>query len=1054
MKRLKILICLFVLQVFMVIPSLSLFGETPVSTGMQTDDRENDNKVESIIKKVREFRKAGKFEEALKQLNIALDKFPQKEYREKLQIERADVHILWAHSLKKKYDYANAIKHFEMAYAIDKDYNPKYAATHLNNIGFLYSVLGQKQKALEYYEKALPIHKAMGNRPGEATTLNNIGLVYDDLGQKQRALEFYQKALPIRKEVGDRAGEATTLNNIGAVYDNLGQKQKALEFYQKALPIRKEVGDRAGEATTLNNIGAVYSALGQKQKALEFYEKALPIYQSVGHRAGEATTLNNIGGVYSTLGQKQKALEFYQKVLSIVKAVGNLTWEAKTLNNIGGVYVDLGQKQKALEFFQEALPIFKKVGNRAGKAATLNNIGAVYDDLGQKQKALAFYQEALPIYQEVGDLARKATTLNNIGVLYVDLGQKQKALAFYQKALPIRKEVGDRAGEATTLNNIGLVYSALGQKQKALGFYQKALPIRKEVEDRAGEATTLKNLMFCWESLKNTQFSIFYGKLSVNAYQNLRTNISALDKEIKRSYLETMKNTYRYLANLLIDTGRIPEAQQVLDMLKEEEFFQFIRRDRSYTSPTYNQLDFNEFERQWFEKYNKVTKNLSELTGEYYLLKNKTIKNDNEKKRMEELEAIIEKFRKAYHEYLIQLKKAFSEHDEDIKKGKYEALTLAEHAMALQSTLRHLDKMEEGKNAVLHYMVYEGRVTVILTTPHSQMVKVTTIDEKKLNRMIIKYREVVRELKSQGEGTKTSTANAIQKDLYDMVFKSVDEELKKYGATNLMIFLNGVLRYIPLTTLWDGETYLVQRYRMTLFTTSSLTRIELKPDDKKKILGLGASSGGSGFLPLPNVKEEIRLIVKDKDKGFNGLINGKAFLDNDFTKDTFVNQLKTEAFPLVHISSHFKFSPGDETKNYLLLGDGSMMNLAEIRHKGNIFHNVELLMLAACETAIGGGNGFEIDGFGELAQQSGAKTVVASLWKVRDESTKDLMVNFYRILKEGKVTSKIEALRQAQLQLAGLDDLLGKNNPTVKRKRTKYAHPYYWGPFIMIGNWR
>ena len=95
----------------------------------------------------------------------------------------------------------------------------------------------------------------------------------------------------------------------------------------------------------------------------------------------------------------------------------------------------------------------------------------------------------------------------------------------------------------------------------------------------------------------------------------------------------------------------------------------------------------------------------------------------------------------------------------------------------------------------------------------------------------------------------------------------------------------------------------------------------------------------------------------------------------------------------------------------------------------------------------------EIDCFGELAQQSGAKSVIASLWPVADESTKELMVKFYRIMKKGKVTSKIEALRQAQLELAGLEDLLAEGKKEGNRK-TKYSNPYYWGSFIMMGNWR
>lgn len=143
----------------------------------------------------------------------------------------------------------------------------------------------------------------------------------------------------------------------------------------------------------------------------------------------------------------------------------------------------------------------------------------------------------------------------------------------------------------------------------------------------------------------------------------------------------------------------------------------------------------------------------------------------------------------------------------------------------------------------------------------------------------------------------------------------------------------------------------------------------------------------------------------------------------------------------------------NETDNYLLLGDSQKLTLKDIRLAGNLFQNVDMLVLAACQTAMGSSSGVEIDSFGEQAQRSGAKCVVASLWMVNDESSKDLMVNFYKKINSGKFSSKIEALRQAQLQLAGLDDLLQPNGQN-KREKTKYASPYYWGPFIMIGNWR
>ena len=115
---------------------------------------------------------------------------------------------------------------------------------------------------LQWWQAALAVVKKQEDDREPARMLNNIGFVYSDLGEKQKALDFYQQALPLYRQVGDRGGEATTLSNMGAVYDALGEKQKALDFYQQALPLIRQVADRSGEFVILIMIGGLYSVLG------------------------------------------------------------------------------------------------------------------------------------------------------------------------------------------------------------------------------------------------------------------------------------------------------------------------------------------------------------------------------------------------------------------------------------------------------------------------------------------------------------------------------------------------------------------------------------------------------------------------------------------------------------------------------------------------------------------------------------------------------------------------------------------------------------------------
>jgi tetratricopeptide (TPR) repeat protein len=173
------------------------------------------------------------------------------------------------------------------------------------------------KQAIAVSEKALKLYQEAGNLERQALSLPLLGRIYSDLGDKQTALDYYNQSLPLSRQVGNKALEATTLNNIGLVYSALGDKQTALEFYNQSLPLSRQVGNKAGEALTLNNIGLVYDALGDKQQALDFYNQSLPLSRQVGNKAGEAATLTNIGRVYSDLGDRQTALDFYNQSLPL-----------------------------------------------------------------------------------------------------------------------------------------------------------------------------------------------------------------------------------------------------------------------------------------------------------------------------------------------------------------------------------------------------------------------------------------------------------------------------------------------------------------------------------------------------------------------------------------------------------------------------------------------------------------------------------------------------------------------------------------------------------------
>jgi tetratricopeptide (TPR) repeat protein len=932
-------------------------------------------------------------------------------------------------------------------------------AAVLTNIGDAYYSLSRNQEALNSYQQALPIFWELKDRQRESKTFTDIGDAYYRLGRSEEALSSYQGALLVVRELKDRQREAAVLINIGDAYYSLSRNQEALNSYQQALPIFRELKDRQRESKAFTNIGFAYHNLGRNQEALSSYQQALRIDREISDRNGEAYTLTNIGAAYENLSRYGEALSSHQQALPILRELKDRGGEAYTLNNMGLAYDSLSRPEEALRYFQQALPIFRELKERKGEATTLNNIGLAYRRLGRLEEALSFYQQVLPISRELRDRRIEAIVLANIGAAYENLSRYGEALSSHQQALRIYREINDRSGEATVLNNMAFAYNSLSRYEEALSYYQQALPILREVQDRQGEANTLNNLLDTWQSLNKPRLAIFYGKQSVNAYQDVRRNIQGLDKETQRGFLQSKENIYRNLADLLIKEGRLAEAQQVLEMLKEEEFFQYVRRDATQATAD-TRATLNSAEAEWEKRYQEIADRISLIAAEYGRLDALKTRTQAQEQRMDELKRDLDVAKQASDRFFTKLRTEFEKH----QQTSAQVINLPK-LEALQGALREI-----GPDvAIMSTVVGPDDYSVILMTAHSMQgfKNPKPVPATEIRTKVSAFIEAI----SKSRLDPRPTAH----EMYKIVFcqGAVTKALQDAGIKTLLWSLDDVLRYAPLSALHDGDKYLVEKYTQSVITLTSHSRLKDEPKQEWTGLGLGVSKARPNFQALPGVVAEMKAIIhpEGEEKGeenVGGVLPGTVALDEAFTLQALERGLRRRP-QLVHIASHFEFKPGDETNSFLLLGDGTL-SLDKLKRLD--FNGVDLLTLSACNTASGGkdADGREVEGFAEQAQIQGADAVMATLWPVADASTPLLMNRFYRGREGGR--SKAEALRQAQLALlhgtehnaivgaaadanrSSQDDERAGAVGAATNFPAAFAHPYFWAPFVLIGNSR
>ncbi|OBQ41769.1 MAG: hypothetical protein AN485_01235 [Anabaena sp. MDT14b] len=945
--------------------------------------------------------------------------------------------------------YPKAIEFYQQSLAIVREIGDRNGeASSLNNLGSAYRNRGQYPKAIEFYQQSLAIVREIGDRNGEASSLNNLGSAYNSLGQYPKAIEFFQQSLAIKREIGDHNGKANSLGNLGNAYNSLGQYPKAIDFYRQSLAIAREIGDRYGEGISLGNLGNAYYSLGQYLKAIEFFQQSLAIKREIGDRNGEANSLIGLGVAYYSLGQYPKAIEFHQQSLAIKREIGDRNGEASSLVNLGNAYRSLGQYSKAIDFHQQSLAISQNIGDRNGVARSLGNLGVIYDSLGQYPKAIEFYQQSLAIKREIGDRNGEANSLGNLGNAYNDLGQYPKAIEFHQQSLAIKREIGDRNGEANSLGNLGNAYNDLGQYPKAIEFHQQSLAIAREIGDIAGEGLTLSNIGITLEKQQQPELAIVFYKQSVNIIENIRQDLRKLPREQQASYTQTVAGTYRRLASLLLEKNRVMEALQVLDLLKVQELQDYVRNVQG-NERTVKGIELFPQEQKIIQDYTAIQAPVIRLGTELADLRKLQTRTPTQQQRIQEIEKIQAQTNQQMSEFLKS--PAVVALSQQIQQtAPQQNLTLSAYK-DLQIRLNRL-----GKRIALFYtLVLDDRLELVLLPPGKPPIRRSVaIKRTELEKMIQDFRRDLQDPNSQVKQT--------AQKLYSQLIKPIESELQQADVQSIIYAPDGQMRYIPLAALYDGKKWLTERYQINYLTALALTKLEPESTHDPRVLA-GAFTQGNYSVQAAGQTFNFQGLrfAKTEVEGLGAAIpNTTKLFDKAFNRDAILSQIKN--YSIVHMATHAVFVKGAPENSFILMGDGNRINLKEIEEWK--LPDVTLVVLSACQTALGGdlGNGLEILGFGYQLQRTGVRASIASLWEVSDGGTQTLMDALYARLKSGKMT-KAEALHEAQISLiTGKNQSSGKTKSSVKfepgnsgqnaRISRNLSHPYYWSPFILIGN--
>ena len=878
--------------------------------------------------------------------------------------------------------------------------NPSLSAPQLVEQGKEFYAQSQFPAAAVAWQQAVRAYQNQGDKLHQAMVLTYVSLAYQQLQQWFAAQEAIATSLELleRLQLSTHNSQlifAQALNARGQLELALGQSEAALLTWQQGTKVYEKLGDRQGITGSLINQAQAMEALGLYRRTCKTLLQALELERNCDFSAEER----------------------WKKVLQTFEQQPNNQLKVLGLRSLGNILRLVGALEPSQQILESSLQLIPKPQQAS---LTLLSLGKTERDK---------YARARDLYNRTKPLTAKQTA-------------KETALVNATKSLDYYQQAAAKAANIPYLTTIEI--QAQLHRLSLLIDLQQWLT---NLDDKSHkiDTETLKSQIESQvaDLLDSEMANLPPSPTAVYAQLHLVQNLSQL-KQQERFRPITLQYASKalQLAQTLKNRRAESHALGILGSLYEptqqwSEALAFT--ERALLLAQAMQAPEIAYQWQWqlgriyqaqkeMEKaiaaYEAALETLESVRGDL-LVVNSDIQfsfRDNVEPVYRQLVDLL--LQKPIPENLAKTRKVI------------QLLQLAELENFLQCSLQEaqpkqidaLVNRSDSTEAILYPIILDERIEMILKLPQVEELRYysSSVPRSQVEQVLERLQENL----AKPQGRRKVQIDSQQ--VYRWLIKPLLADLESNKIDTLVFLLDAPLRNIPMAALYDGEDYLIQNYAVAV--SSGLQLLEPRAIERGQLQAIlaGITESRQGYRPLTNVDRQFEQIQSE--------IPSEVLLDRDFNVTNFQNQLESLPFPVVHIATHGQFSSQPE-ETFIIAWDerldvNDLSNLLKSRAQTRP-EPIELLVLAACQTAKGDKRATL--GLAGVAINAGARSTLATLWKViADESPGDLLSQFYKELRENRHITKAEALRRAQLEFL---------------KDESRSRPYFWAPYVLLGNW-